>query len=588
MKKLLMTLFSLMLSVALMAQQTKEEQIRQLVESYAANHRFSGNVLIAKGKKVLFEGSYGFANLEKNLPNTSATLFETGSLTKPMTALAILKLEKENKLKLDDALNKYLPLGENGNRITIQHLLNHSSGLEANIFRIDEKGKKSLMPDEDLFSEEELFDAVKNSAFKFEAGTAHEYNNLGYLLLAKVIEKVSGQPYAVYMKEQIFGPLKMQTAHTAVNSGTIEQAALAYDGLGSGILKAVRETYHPSWVEGAGMTTLAAKDLLYLLNAMQQEKVVSLEKLFENPSMIGKDDMQYGYGWVKESFLSQPLISHQGGLPGYSAFAGFLPESKWNIVILSNATYDIAGSFVSELSRKIMSTLLNQPAQPLAVRQQLPLMAEISGEYELDKGHHFTVKYESGHLWLDSSTPSAWSLFDYHFSLDIEAQDAPAYQNTQQVAQALSKGEWEKLPELAEGQMKEFFANAAQMEGIWKHLTAGAGEFISWNIYLQQENKIHVRFHYDQMDLGLIFFFNKEGKVMGMFKDAALQANDIHQLELIPTALNHFMINGFLYKAREDILISFESEAQSLEIQIGGKSYTAKKTEKIISASSEE
>ncbi len=209
-----------------------ETKIDKLFASYTQYNRFVGNVLISKNDKIIYQKSFGYADLERHRKNTKASIFSIASLTKSLTAVGIMKLVENGKLTLETPLSTYFPnfIPEYSHQITIQHLLNNSSGIQANIGRVDDAGN-GLMPEVTKISVDELLEKFKDSKLNFKPGTAYEYNNFGYVLLANIIKKVSGQSYANFMEQAVFKPIGMKnTASTTFKN--VGEMAYPYFGLG--------------------------------------------------------------------------------------------------------------------------------------------------------------------------------------------------------------------------------------------------------------------------------------------------------------------------------------------------------------------
>ena len=220
--------------------------------------------MISKGDQIIYQKSVGYANIEKNKKNTKKSVFSIASLTKPLTAVGIMTLVENGKLTLETTLNTYFPnfIPKYSQKITIRHLLNHSSGLQANIGRIDDNGN-GYMPGKTRISLPELFEKFKNTKLNFEPGKGYEYNNFGYTLLAYIIEKISKKSYAEYMNEAVFKPANMKNT-TADNNKTLKRKAYPHTGLGFKEFRVFKNESHPSLVIGAGNIKSTTGDLYNL------------------------------------------------------------------------------------------------------------------------------------------------------------------------------------------------------------------------------------------------------------------------------------------------------------------------------------
>jgi CubicO group peptidase (beta-lactamase class C family) len=204
MKPLLTSVLFLILLLNTNCGQTKKESdTSQKIEKYLSaleNVGFYGSVLVEiNGEKVISKG-FGFSDVEKQIKNSPTTVFDIGSITKQFTAAAVLKLEMQGKLSTDDKVSKFFDkLPADKQQITIHDLLRHQSGLISNVGRDFEK-----------ISEEEFLDKVFNSKLQFPVGTSFSYSNIGYSILAIIIEKTSKQSYENYLYENLWKPSQME------------------------------------------------------------------------------------------------------------------------------------------------------------------------------------------------------------------------------------------------------------------------------------------------------------------------------------------------------------------------------------------
>jgi CubicO group peptidase (beta-lactamase class C family) len=209
-----------------------EKQLEAAVDGYLhpyiASNNFQGAVLIAQKGKVLLKKAYGLANYELNVSNTRETRFHIASVSKPFTTAAILLLQERGLLKTSDTLAKFIPDYPNGDKITLIHLLSHTSGIP-NI---------NSFPDYDEFAKTrhtvaELVAKFKDRPLEFAPGERYQYSNSNFNLLAYVIEKVSGESYGGYLQKNIFTPLDMSaTGHDGDASMLISNRASGYQPVG--------------------------------------------------------------------------------------------------------------------------------------------------------------------------------------------------------------------------------------------------------------------------------------------------------------------------------------------------------------------
>src|SRR5438552_78915 len=193
-------------------------RLEQIIQSYVPS-KFMGTVLVAQDGKILLDKGYGFANLECEIPNTPTTKFRLGSITKQFTAASILLLEERGKLKVEDPVKKYLPTAPAAwDKVTIFHLLTHTAGIPNTP---DFAGMS-------ISSTAENVARFRDKPLDFQPGERWNYSNSGYILLGLLIEWLSGERYADFVRENIFAPLGMKDSGYDSNTALIERRASGY------------------------------------------------------------------------------------------------------------------------------------------------------------------------------------------------------------------------------------------------------------------------------------------------------------------------------------------------------------------------
>jgi len=199
-------------------------KIDSLLQGKYPDNAPGATFLISKNGRVIYKKAFGLANLELNVPMKTNNVFKIGSLTKQFTAISILMLMEKGKLNLDDEITKFIPdYPTNGNKITIHHLLTHTSGIKdyTKVKGLKAIAQKDLTP-------LELINFSKNESIDFVPGEKYKYNNSGYVILGYIIEKVTGQPYADFVEERIFKKLEMTTSQYASQREVIQNRASGY------------------------------------------------------------------------------------------------------------------------------------------------------------------------------------------------------------------------------------------------------------------------------------------------------------------------------------------------------------------------
>jgi len=300
MEKIYTKLFNFLLLVVfvfssqLIIPQTKAEKIEALLNEYSKFKVFNGSALVAEDGKVIYKNGFGLANMEWNIPNTADTKFRVGSVTKQFTAMLIMQLVEEGKLKLDVPVTTYIPdyPKDKGDKITIHHLLTHTSGIP-NYTGLSTFG--DIM--RDPITPEELVKSFLDLPLEFEPGEQFSYSNSGYILLGYIIEKVTGKSYEDNLKERIFEPLGMKNSGYDHNEEIISKRASGYD-------KAGPDYFNTRYIDmsvpySAGAIYSTVEDLYLWDQALYTEKLLSqkyMDKIF-TPYVKPQFADFYGYGW---------------------------------------------------------------------------------------------------------------------------------------------------------------------------------------------------------------------------------------------------------------------------------------------------
>ena len=321
-----------------------ESPLGEKLDRWLVAADFRGNVLVSKGGTVLLRKGYGMADRENGVPYTADTVFTVGSITKQFTASAILKLEMQGKLHVEDPIGKYIPgVPEDKRAITLHHLLTHTSGLESD-----------FAGDFDPVSRDEYAKRVLASKLRSKPGDVYFYANSGYSLLGAVVEIVSGMPYEKYLRDNLFLPAGMRDTGYKLPGWSPARIAVGYhDGKRWGRLTekpwAADGPYWALRANGGIHSTL--DDMLRWHVALSGDTVLSAaekDKMFRRQVREGPGaDTYYGYGWsIGEAAWGGRLIEHNGGNGTF--FADFLRYVDDEIVvILSTNDSEVRGGRIS-------------------------------------------------------------------------------------------------------------------------------------------------------------------------------------------------------------------------------------------------
>ena len=397
---------------------------------------FAGTVLVAKDGEIVLNKGYGMAIRAEGVRNTSDTVFSTGSITKQFTAAAIMVLEMQGKLDTYDPISKYLDrVPEDKADITLHHLLTHTAGVII-----------SSGPDYGVVHRDETANAILSAPLKFTPGEKFEYTNARYTLLAAIVEKVSGQPYEEFLREQLFMPAGMHYTGYRIPKWHDKLVAHWYRGdIDNGT---PLEKPYPYWhFIGNGGIPSTTEDMYKWHLALQGDAVLSAgakEKLFD-PFLSN-----YAYGWDVRETKHGTLIEHNGG-SGLGNSAEFMRyvDADVAIIVFTNQFY--LGTPLSEAIKRQIVTLVfggevEAPPSEVVTAKGPVNLAKFEGSYQVPSGGNIKVSVENDFLTLAGEGQDAINAL-----ISPEGGDLAVYDdlNRQSVAmlEAAASGDYGPLAE---------------------------------------------------------------------------------------------------------------------------------------------
>ena len=299
------------------------------------------SVLVFQNGELLLDKAYGYASLELSTPMPDNASFEIGSVTKQFTAAAILKLMEAGKLSLSDDFTQYLDFDTKGRKVTIDQLLNHTSGI-ASYTEMKDFWIMSIHE----FDRDSLVRLVEQEEFWFEPGEALIYTNSAYYFLGLIIEKLSGMSYEEYLSEQFFIPLGMNNTYYCSTSEIIQDKAYGYGYTPDGLQQ--KSYLDHTWPFAAGSLCSTRADLLIWLQALHQGKALNEElyQLLITPNTLNDGSpIRYAKGLTNYQNFGHSEISHGGGINGFLSDTRYFPDEDLYIVCLVNTTGPQGASF---------------------------------------------------------------------------------------------------------------------------------------------------------------------------------------------------------------------------------------------------
>lgn len=358
---------------------------------------FSGALLVAKEGKIILNKGYGLAIRSDKIPNTSETVFSTGSITKQFTAAGIMKLEMQGKLKTEDPISKYfkdVPGDKRG--VTIHHLLTHTAGV------IEYTGR-----DYEEVHRDETMRKILDAPLLFEPGQRFEYSNSGYNMLAAIIEKVSGKSYEEYLSEQLFKPAGME--FTGYRIPQWDEKVVAHWYVGEKDNGIPLEKPYPYWnLLGNGGILSTTGDMYRWHLALLGDEVLSAEARKKIFTPFLND---YGYGWDVLKTDRGTLIQHDGGsMLGNSAEIRRYIDANLVTILFCNQSFDMKP--LMSIVRDKIETLVfgGDVAIPPPWKDLDPeKLRNFEGTYKFSSGSHLGVKTKGGKLIIKAKEQDAIS-----------------------------------------------------------------------------------------------------------------------------------------------------------------------------------
>ncbi|HEX5886929.1 MAG TPA: serine hydrolase domain-containing protein [Pyrinomonadaceae bacterium] len=321
----------LLLSATCFAQNGVTTKVDDYIRAEMKTQQIPGLSLavINNGEIVLARG-YGLANVEHQAPVKPETIFQSGSVGKQFTAAAVMLLVEDGKLNLDDKLTKYIANSpESWNKITVRHLLTHTSGMT------DYPKDFDMRRD---YTEDDLVQMIKSTPLAFQPGEKYSYSNLAYVMLGVLIRKVSGKFYGDFLQERVFKPLDMSTARVISEADIVANRAAGYRVV-NGQLK------NQNWVSPSLNTTadgalyLTVYDMAKWDAALYTEKLLkraSLDAMWTPVKLNNGKTHPYGFGWALGQVRGHRIVEHGGSWQGFKSHISRYVDDKLTVVVFAN------------------------------------------------------------------------------------------------------------------------------------------------------------------------------------------------------------------------------------------------------------
>jgi len=379
--------FLLLCGAALACAQDYAAKAQAFVDSWVRDGQFTGTVLVTKDGQPVFRKGFGQANREWNIPNAPDTKFRLGSITKQFTAAAILQLAEKGKLTIDDPVSKHYPDAPAAwEKITIHHLLNHTSGIPSYTGLPDFFQKQATM----RRTPAEIVKLTQDKPLEFEPGSKFAYNNTGYVLLGHIIERISGAGYDEYVRKNLLEPLGLRDSGYDWNTTVIARRASGYTPDGK-----LAPYLDMSLPHAAGSLYSNVDDLAKWADALESGKVVSKEHYAKMTTVYRNN---YGYGLTMTKIENHDVIGHGGGINGFNTSLIRAPGDNVTVAVLANQN----GPAADAIAKELMALHFGKAVKPRPLLTEVKLPAEkldsVAGQYELRPGFVLKVWREGEQL----------------------------------------------------------------------------------------------------------------------------------------------------------------------------------------------
>ncbi|MDC6385549.1 class A beta-lactamase-related serine hydrolase [Flagellimonas taeanensis] len=330
--------------------QDLESKIDQVLETKFESNGPGAVFLATKNGKIIYNKAFGLSNLELQVPMQTDNVFEIGSMTKQFTAVSILMLMEEGKLNLEDSITKFIPdYPTHGHRITVHHLLTHTSGIKS---FTSVKGLNAIAQNE--MEPMEVIDFFKDEPMDFAPGAEFKYNNSGYVLLGYIIEKVSEMSYEDFVEQRIFNRLGMASSRYASHSEVVPKRASGHHKK-EDYINARHISFSIPYASGSLMSTVA--DMFTWEEAIKNHVLLNKETTqlaFTNYTLNNGDPIHYGYGWHVKEMEDMFSYEHGGSIFGFKSMGVYFPDGDIYVIGLSNCDCNSPTEVTREIAKIIL------------------------------------------------------------------------------------------------------------------------------------------------------------------------------------------------------------------------------------------
>lgn len=522
-----------------------EIKIDTMISQMGLSAKTPGGVVgVIKNGKIIFVKAYGLANFETKEPNKTSTLFNLGSVSKQFTAAAILILANEKKLSLKDDIRKYLPdFPDYGYTITIENLVHHTCGIRSNdVLALMAGTQDSVETQEGIYSL-----IIKQKSLNFKPGDEFLYSNSGYVLLVKIIEKISGMKFSQFIEEKIFQPVGMNQTAIYDNPGKIIMNSASGHTWG-GDEKFKRTGKRNSTVVGQSNIYTCVEDFLKWDNNFYKNKLGNWDfskEMTSRTTLTNGDTCSYAFGLEVSEHNGLKTISHQGGTGDFTAQYVQIPSEKFAVVCLFNLPVDVTGLAykITDLFVKGKPKTVASAPNPEKVMVDSSVLQSYAGKY-FDENQWLlaTITKEADHLVFEAPYQDKLEIYP-----SSDTSFFVTFADLKFIFSKDSEGKNTKVTIIQDGQkfpLKYLGTDVLPLKA--EQLSQYAGEFYSEEINASypvvfKDNKLYVKF---PQSLAQFCKGNPEAELISEHADYF--ASPVSSFQFTRNAQNE--ISGFILK----------------------------------------
>lgn len=326
MKKILIISLTTFITTNCFSQTFNNQRLDSLFQVLEKKDKFMGSIAISKNGELLYSNTIGYCNIETSKKANYKTKYRIGSISKMFTASLILKSIEENKLSLNQTIDKYFPQIENSKKITIENLLNHRSGIHN--FTND---SIYLSYNTEFKSQKEMIDIITKGKSDFEPNSKAEYSNSNYVLLSYILEKIYKEDYNSILKKKIIKPIGLINTNFGGKTNLLNNESYSYNFEKKWIKETETDMSIPM---GAGAIVSNPTDLTIFIEQLFAGKIISEKSL----TLMRTMNEKFGLGVFEFTYFDKKGYGHTGGIDGFQSVVNYFPEEKLAIAIISNGT----------------------------------------------------------------------------------------------------------------------------------------------------------------------------------------------------------------------------------------------------------